>query len=236
MLRNSKFFLSNSLKQTIQTAADYIALPKKDRETKYGLYLVPFALAFDFAAVSKNKSEWDKFYDFIRKEYPIQWFFRRWLLSLDNPVYKAYNLLKHHYLNHNYAIKRFFKPLFPRWRKSCPRHCYTDIIELIPKSNFALILDFWHEEISKEWINWNSDDEHKTFYKQLKNAVKYIEEGRQKLQNKADIELEKVTKNKKKGLSYQERYGKFNAVEKLIEDQDTHILSWFIKNRGYFWT
>jgi len=218
---------------SVSTVKEYIELPKVLRESKHGLYLVPVALAFNF---SSRVSEWDLFYNLVKKEYPIQWFFRRWVFSLDNPVYKVHNILKHHYLNNKYAVKRFFKPLFPRWRKSCSRHCYTDIKELVVASNFALILDFWHEEISKDIVNWNADETHKTFYKELKSAVKYIEEGRQKLQDKADKELEKASNIKKKNLSYQERYGKYNAAEQLMEDQDTHILSWFIKNRCYFWT
>ena len=124
----------------IYTAEDYISLPKTLRESKHGLYLEPHALIFDF---NSHVSEWDKFYDFIKKEYPIQWFFRHWIFSLDNPVYKVHNILKHHYLNNKYAVKRFFKPLFPRWRKSCSRHRYTDIKELVVTSNFALLLDFW---------------------------------------------------------------------------------------------
>jgi len=230
MLFKNKLVLKD---HPIYTVEDYIGIPKVQRESKYGMYLEPHALIFNF---SSRVSEWDKFYEFIKKEYPIQWFFRRWIFSLDNPVYKVHNLLKHHYLNHKYAVKRFFKPLFPRWRKCYSRYRYTDIKELVITSNFALILDFWYEEISKDIVNWNANKTHKTFYKELKAVVKYIEEGRQKLQYKADKELEKASNIKKKGLSYQVRYGKYNAAEKLIEDQDTHILSWFIENRGHFWT
>jgi len=230
MLFGNKLVLKD---HPISTFEDYIDLPKALRESKHGLYLVPRVLKFD---LDSRVSEWDKFYNFVKKEYVIQWFIRHWLFSLDNPIYKAHNILNHYYLNSKYAIKRFFNPLFPRWRKCAPRCCYTDITELVVKSNFALILDFWYEEVAKDIINWNDNEKHKAFYKELKTAVKYIEESRQKLHDKAEIELEKASKLKKKNISYEQKYGKYNAVEQLIEAQDTHILSWFIENRGYFWT
>jgi hypothetical protein len=232
---NSKFYLSPKTCKAVYTLEDYKALPLEQREI-YGLYKIPFGLAIDLKKFSMDKkSEWDLFYDYIRQEYPIQWFFRHWITSWDNPMYAFLKLRYMRYLDAKYAVKRFITPLFPLWRKSCQRHEYKDICSLVVDSNFALILDFWHQEVSRNTINWNSDPSHKTFYKELKNVVKYIETDRKTLEAKSDNALSLATK-KPRTLTYQQRYGKHLALEEKIRIKDTEILTWFVENRNYFWT
>lgn len=232
-LFNSKFMLPREA-GNIFTTEDYKALPKEKRE-RNGWYLLPYGLQVNLGDLKKKESEWDKFYSFIRQEYLFQWFFRHWLTSWDNPVYAFLKLQYMKYQEVKYTVKRYFNPYFPRWRKSCRRHEYKDIVGLVVDSNFALILDFWYEEVAKDLVNWQSDSGHKRFYKELKTNVKYIEEGRKKLQDKADEELSKATNNKKK-LSYDEKYKKYNKLEQQISDNDTKVLVWFIQNRHFFWT
>lgn len=230
---NSKFFLPKDICNSVYKFEDYKALPKEQRE-KHGLYLMPFGLQIDLKEFGvKRKTEWDLFYDYIRQEYPIQWFFRYWITSWNNPVYRVLKIIYMNYQDIKYTIKRFIKPFFPRWRASCKRHQYTDITELSVKSNFALILDYWHEEVSKDLVNWNADSHSKQFYKELKSAVKYIENDRKTLEDRADKELSKATKRKG---TYEVRYKKYNQLEEDIKNKDTETLIWFINNRNYFWT
>jgi len=228
----SKYYLPNPIR--ISTAEEYKALPQADRE-RNGLYLMPFGLAIDISTMGKGNSEWDKFYAFIRQEYPVQYFFRHWLTSWDNPIYAFLKLRYMKYEDVKYSTKRFFNPLFPRWRKSCKRHEYMDVCTLVTKSNFALILDFWYEEVVDGFVNWHSQPSHKQFYNEIKAHVKYIEEGRKKLEDKSDIELTKATKKSKK-LSYGERYGKHNKIEEQIKTLDTAVLVWLANNRDFLWT
>jgi hypothetical protein len=231
---NSMFYLSPEMCRQVSTTEEYKALPKEQRE-KNGWYLIPFGLAVNLSDMKnkKRKSEWDLFYDYVRQEYPIQWFFRYWITSWDNPLYSVYKLNKMRYDEFYYTVRRYFKPYFPRWRASCKRHQYTDIVELSIKSNFALILDYWHEEVARDTVNWNADGHHKQFYKELKAAVKYIEVDRKKLEDKADKELTKATK---RAGTYEVKYKKHNQIEETINNKDTEILHWFIDNRNYFWT
>jgi len=231
---NSKFYLPINSCNKVSTTEDYKALPREQRE-KNGFYLIPFGLQIKFNDLGTKESEWDLFYKFIRQKYPIQWFFRHWLTSWDNPAYAFIKLRYMRYLDVKYAVKRFIKPLHPRWRNSCPRHVWKDISSVVVDSNFGLILDFWHEEVSQNTINWNSDPSHKTFYKELKAAVKYIEVTRKALEEKLDNALTVATKKSRK-LSYQQRYKKHNELEESIRIKDTKILTWFIENRNYFWT
>ena len=220
----------------VHTVKDYIELPRALRETNYGFYLVPFALAFNIDGFYPDRvTEWDKFYNYIKTEYPIQWFFRHYLTSWDNPITRQLKLIGMRLSDVKYGIKRFVKPLFPRWRKSCSRHEYTDVQELIVSSNFALILDFWYEEVLDSTVEWDSNDEHKQFYEELSTHVKYIETGKKALEDKSSKELSIASKKKGK-KSYEERYGKYNKLEQELRNNDTHILSWFIENRRYFWT
>ncbi len=220
---------------SVFTTEDYKNLPKFSRE-RNGWYLEPLGLQTSLDDLRTKNSEWSKFYTFIRQEYPIQWFFRHWLTSWDNPVYSFTKLRYMKFLDIKYSTKRFIKPFFPRWRSSCKRHEYKDISSLIVDSNFALILDFWYEEVVDGNVDWQSQPDHKQFYEELKSNVKYIEKGRKKLQDKADKELTKASAKSKKGLSYQERYGRYNEVEQEIRNNDSKILEWLVGNRDFFWT
>ena len=182
----------------------------------------------------KGWDEWDKE---IKKQYPIQWFFREWLMGWDNPVYSFLKIRSMRLNDQWWNIKRFIKPCCPRWRKSFPRHTYSDITNVLAQSNFALILDFWYVEAQPEitQVNWNSDKEHKEFYAWLKKAVKYVEVGRPQLQQKASDALHEASIKKGK-LSYEARYGKTNKLDAKIKEKDTELLVELMKRRDFFWT
>lgn len=219
---------------------EYFQLPKAEREYN-GFYKVPYALPSELLSCGKIEKGWTAFYKKIKAEYPLQYFFRVWLSSYDNPLY---SFLKLHVFDNlqtaKYSIKRFIKPCHPRWRKVLPRHQYGDITELVVSSNFALICDFFHEEVENGWVDWNSDKEHKQFYKDLKSNVKWIEEDRIALQKTIDKTLDKAIKKRKYKedgtLDYNATYLKVNALEQEYTRKETQILTWFVCNRSCFWT
>lgn len=216
----------------VNSVDEYFALPIGERE-HWGLYRKPYALPMDKLLGGKVKG-WDAWEKEIKCQYPIQWFFREWCASYKNPVYSFIMDLHYNFTELKYAIKRFLKPSYPRFRKACPRHRYSDASEMLRNVNFALILDFWYEEMVDGVVNWNYNNVHKKFYRDVKNAVKYIEVERPALEKKSTDELIKAT-SKNKG-TFDERYGKHDALELKINQKDKELLVWIMQQREMFWT
>lgn len=216
----------------------YFALPKNEREW-FGLYKSPSSLPLEWFGGDGEKG-WEAFRKQIKIEYPVQYLFRNWLLSMDNPLIFAYKkFIGWPLRDSKYAIKLFFNPQFPRWRKVAPRHKYIDTTELIVESNFALIVDFYREEVVDGHVDWSADDIHKKFYTELVAAVNWIEEERKKVERLTDEALSKAVKSKvMKGgkFDYHATYADFDRLEEHKKQKDTEVLKWFIDNREGFWT
>ena len=226
----------------VHSVSDYFDLPKSERE-RFGLYRKPFALPCEWlqnrmgAKIGKIKPEkqgWASWQAEIRRLYPIQWFLREWCFSWENPIYAFIKNFYFRYTENKYAIKRFIKPFYPRFRKSIPRHKYYEVSEVIRQANFALLLDFWYDEMVDGCVDWEDTAKLKDFSKRVKSAVKYIEVERPILEKKADNALTIATR--KKTATFQQRYGKHEALEKKIAEKDTEILVWMVQNREMFWT
>jgi hypothetical protein len=225
----------------VHSVQDYFALPKSERE-RFGLYRKPFALPCEWlqgrgASIGKvkpDKQGWASWELEIRRQYPVQWFLREWCFSWENPVYAFFKTLYFNYREKKYAVKRYINPFYPRFRKSVPRHQYSDVCEVLRKVNFALLLDFWYDEMVDGHVDWNDNSNHRDFFKKVKNAVKYIELERPALEQKADAALTVATK--KKTGTFEQRYGKHDAIEKKITEKDTELLVWIMQNREMFWS
>jgi hypothetical protein len=217
---------------SVNSVDEYFALPTNERE-HWGLYRKPYALPMD-KLLGGNLRGWDAWEKQIKSQYPVQWFFREWFTSYKNPVYSFIMGFYYNYTELKYAIKRFIKPFYPRFRKAFPRHKYSDVSEVLRNVNFALLLDFWYEEMVDGVVNWNSNQTHKKFYRDVKNAVKYIEVERPALEKKSTDELLK-TISKKKG-TFDERYAKYDALEEKINQKDRELLVWMMQQREMFWT
>lgn len=218
----------------VSSVEDYFALPKSEREW-YGFYKLPFALPWELIPNKPNEKGWDAFHKQISKEYPIQYFFRRWCLSSDNPIYWATKCylwwpLRDFY----YAARRWCKPLHSRWRAVLPRHEYCDISELIVRSSYALIQDFYWEEVVDGFVDWDADPIHKEFRDQLGAYVIWIEKELPKLREDCSNALIRASESAE--TDYTTKYAEFNALEKTIWNKETEILDWITNNRGFFWT
>ena len=67
----------------VTSVSEYFALPKNKR-TWLGLYKLPTSLPVEFFS---NQPGWNTFYREIKKQFPLQWVFRYWMLSFENPVF-----------------------------------------------------------------------------------------------------------------------------------------------------
>lgn len=217
----------------VHTVDDYFALPKSKRE-KWGIYLLPSGLPANFWQ-NENVKGWDEFNEEIRKHYPIQGWVREWLFSMDNPIYSLFTMIGHRFDNIKYAVKHFIRPAHPRFRKAYPRHKWNDISHAFVSVSFAMIQDFYHEEISMDIVNWDSTPGHKEFREWLENAIHWIEKGRSQVEKDLDEEYKRID-HKNRDLTYEEKYAKIHELEKRIEDTDSKILKEMVEYRGYFWT
>jgi hypothetical protein len=218
---------------SVQSVDAYFALPKNERE-RFGLYLRPLSLPVTgFWSSNPDIKGWALWEKEIKKQYPIQAYIREFLLSYDNPVYAFLSLKKTQLNDLKWKINRLIKPLHPRIHKAYRRHEVKDVSSALIDVNFALILDFWHEEVTNSVVSWTHDKNHRDFNNQLKKAVKYIEAERPALQVRADKELTRGTFSKKSGVN---KYAKYDQLEQKIEQRDTTTVLWAINNRGFFWT
>lgn len=216
----------------VSSVEEYFALPKEKRE-RFGLYRLPYALPWE-RCPETSKMGWDEFYCRIKKQYPVQYFFRVWLFGFDNPVCVVY--YKYFYwpfLEFKRAFKYWLNPLYPRWRASLPRHKGADISELLVTSNFALIRDFYWEEVVDGIVDWESESEHKIFYDKLIEYVQWIEETLPKLEEDHTKSLSAASS--KEG-DYYTKYEETIKIEKEKYDKETEILTWCISNRNFFWS
>lgn len=227
-MKNNKHFPYVS----VRTVSDYFNLPKEKR-TKWGVYLKPYALPISF--FDETKEGWTEWSNQIRKEFPIQGWFREWFLSWDNPLYAFVRRIQMRLNDIKYAIKNTFDPGGKRYRKVWPRHKWMDIVEVLRESNFALILDFWYDEVQANTVNWEVDDQRIEFYNWLSKSVFWIEKARKQAEENYYSELS-IASDKRGDLSYEERYGKTNELEKFIQDTDNRILTELMQYREYFWT
>jgi len=67
----------------VGSVSEYFNLNKAER-TWLGFYRLPESLPIESLS---GEDGWNLFYKTIKKEFPIQWFFRHWMTSYENPAY-----------------------------------------------------------------------------------------------------------------------------------------------------
>jgi hypothetical protein len=220
----------------VRSVEDYFNLPIKEREW-HGLYKLPYALPSELFGESPG---WETFYNKIKSLYPFQYFFRDWLFSWENPVILCfYKQIVWPLTDLKRNLKCIIKPYYPRWRKLLLNHVNFDVTELVIESNFALIRDFYWEEVVDGHVVWEDTEDHKQFYDELVSAVEWIEKERKILDSQVGEAYQKASGNRLKTnerFDYYATYEEPMRLEKLKQDREEEILKWFISNRQYFWT
>jgi len=151
-------------------------------------------------------------------------------------------------------IRPILNPQNKRIRKAIPR-TWVDISHLIEIVNFEFIKTFYEEEYIDGIVDWDAQPEHREFADWLEAAYKYITVERPQLEKDMDaaypplrpieewfVPVEESPDGGRRfkmvddGLTYEEKYGEVNRIEKLIDDKDTELLTEFVKRRHFFWT
>ena len=218
----------------VTSVEDYFKLPKCMRVNKWGLYLTPRYLPFEGFSPNK-KGGWREWEQRIKEEFPVQWFLREWIFSYENPVYSAWSTARRTVRGFWWKVKILFNPCAPRMRKSWRRWEYKDISEAIVDINFALIQDFWYEEvIGTDFVNWESEITI-DFYNWIKSAVRWIEEDRVLLQRSVSVALDNASSKDGKD-EFRAAYKKVEELEEKINSKDEQILTEMIRYRERFWS
>ena len=236
-LRNLKRYVTG-----VGTAKEYFALPfnNRTRRTWWGnYYLIPDSLKMNDGEIDGDLpfcSEWDAFYKQIKKDFPIQAFFRHtltdWISSQWNGIDGRYRDVRDW--------------LFPRQKwllRDVPNH-WSDKKWLSVAVLYTMIVHFIEDEDALNVVNWDSDPEHFAFKQGLIECYRWIKEGRTELLKQIDTELMEGVKSRRhlyKTIGhtidgYNAVYGPYDQLEKQLEDTDTEMCIWIIKNRAFLWT
>jgi hypothetical protein len=219
----------------VNSIEGYFALPKKER-TWYGFYMSPRSLPFVWE--DGGGFGWSKFYDQLKEEFPIQYFFRYWLTSFDNPItHSVYQYLIWPYHNIKNALTNLRNPCCPRWRKVLPKTQYSDISNLIVESNIALLKDFYYEEVLTSKVDWDSTEDLKNFRNDIEKAIYFLEEKSKKLDEEiGNLIQQAYTGGRTTSDKFKVLTKKIKNLESKKEKEVDKILKWMITNREYFWT
>jgi len=182
-----------------------------------------------------------KFYFVVSIQLDSIWYlFRKQFFGLNNPAVRAFfKFIKWPCCDLIHHVKTFIDPCFPRWRKTAPRHIYTDGTHLIVESNLAFILDFYYEEIVTGHADWFGDNVYKKFYEELIANVNWIENERKEIEKLSTEALTKVLKSSifsDNSIDYNKAYADHNRLEQHKQQKETEILKWVVDNRDFFCT
>jgi hypothetical protein len=207
---------------------DYFDLPKEDRLYKGLFYREPWGWPMNgFDDLFGNDGIRQLWKAEIRRRYPIQWFFREWLTSWDNPVAAFVKMRIIKTRDFCYNLRAWLLPWNKRTVRAARPFHYSDCDGLIESINEALLLDFYYEEFipSLEVIDWDSTENQAQFVRELRRNVEILEADIPALKAEIDLVLD--------------RGGEYKGLEQLEEEMEskkTKVFTWMIKNRGYFWT
>lgn len=197
---------------------DWKDLPVEERE-KFGFYCVPNALESENSILSG----WSAWRDWIKKEYPVQYFFREYL---GQEIYYIGWRLRDAYYN----LKCQIFPWHGKVRNSIPK-TWIDCSELVRIVNFAILEDFY-DEILKNPVEIPDKERQQKFELFLNESIHYIRIGRAELERQLDAAY---PPHERQG-SYQELYSEVDRIEKLIHAKDSQVLNGIIEWREALWT
>lgn len=238
-LRSSRYLATEN---RVGTTKDYfvLAFAKRTRKCWWGdYYLLPDSLAMNEGELTGDLplcSEWDEFHRRIKKDFPIQAFFRITIADWFDTIQRR--------TGDRYRDVRNW--LFPRQRwlmEGIPNH-WMDKKTLSVDLLYKLVVHFVEVEDALNVINWDSDPETRTFKQGLIECYKWIKAGRPELMAQMETEMagaagrrQHLYKTNGHGMeTYKAIYGSYDELEAHLEDMDTEMCVWIINNRQYLWT
>lgn len=198
------------------TAQEYISQGKEKTEKKVwfwptGWYVMPYAL---------SRGEWDIYDAYLSVEYPVQHFLRE--------TYSDWS----HSLSFNYRdTKRRIKNFFRHPRKDFRDFVFSkngnmDMVEIIVLFHLGCVIELVEKEKYFETFA-ALESEEKEFAKQLKEAYDYAKNGRKKLQDEIDQLILTLSNDD---------FTAYIDIDKKLNECDTIVCDFVVKNRDKFWT
>lgn len=182
------------------------------------LYVKPFALSME---------DWETFDNKVKKEFPLQYFFRDilvekywiWRRKLNDLWWK----IKNHIRNPRKEMK---STVFPSE--------YRDLPEIIFNFNSEVVKEIYERE--KYFEHWSASSDcrqpkRQKFEKELKKYYKYITVDRNKMYDQVNELMEKNHK-----IPFKQRDDKWVKKLDQIDKLDNKMCIWVSSNREYFWT
>ena len=219
--------------RSVLTADEYNKLPLGVREVphwfRHKKYLMPYALKMNDGELTGELplcNEWTKFNTSIKKNYPIQSFFRE--TAYDFLHFQFYKMRERYW-----SIKH---TIFPRqrWLTKQISSDWQDKRTLIVDVLYMMVVHYIEQEKVFDNIVLDDTDEHIKFSQELIECYKWIKHGRKELEIRIDKELTSASESKKS--EYHEKYGELNKLEAQLEETDTEFCNWIVNNRQLMWT
>jgi hypothetical protein len=221
----SEHFVSNK----ILTFKAWSEITLKNRERRvwfwpFKWYLSPYAFVWSEDDII---SEWDKFHNYVSREYPIQHFIRNILIPY-------FYLMSRYYHN----IKTWVKCLIRNPRKEMRNKVFprrrNDLGTIIVDFCLETIIEYVDRERCFDNIVWDGDEEHIQRAQMIKEIYAYAKTGRKVLLKNIDNAYSNVSSAK--GLGYKRKYAEVSRAEKDLNDADTKYCRFVIENRDHLWT
>jgi hypothetical protein len=202
-----------------KTFEEYIATNKHEKRVwfwPFKWFVCPYAL---------TSNDWTKYDNYLKEKYPVQYFLRETLHSL------IYRYIVHPYKKIKNSVKYTLSNPRKEMRKKVFPNYWSDLTETIVIFHLETLIEFVDREEALKNVLYSSNEEHKQFEKGLKECYEYAKVGRESMHKKLNEAYERVSRD----LPYEEAYKEVNEIEKQIEECDTKVCEWVIKNRTYFW-
>jgi len=226
-------FNNNPFKHSVivHTVDEYKAMPRKSRELVVWywpspLYIKPYALS----AGTDLIGEWTKFDEYIKKEYPVQYFFRDTVIGFFQDIEMSFRRIK-------WKIKPYIQRERKEMRDKVFTRQYRDLDSIIVEFCMQCVIEYVDREKCFAEIAFDYSEKVKTFAAQLKECHAYATKGRQEILNEIEKAWEDVplmmsdlAQNK------MDKYNKVTELETKLEEADTQVCEWVVKNRRQLWT
>ena len=209
----------------VYTVDEYKAMPLQSRELvvwywPFPLYIKPYALR----AGEDLIGEWTKFYAYIKKEYPVQYFFRETVNDFFNNILFYFKRIKS-------KMRRYIKHPRKEMRDKVFTRTSGDLDSIIVEFCLQCVIEYVDREKCFDNIVFDSSNELKTFAAQLKECHAYATKGRQEILEETDRAWDSIPDN-----SNSNKYNKITELEAKLEEADTQVCEWVVKNRRQLWT
>lgn len=203
----------------VHTAEAYFNLPKKERMNGIW-YKTPMGMSVaSFEDMMGGNSEFDKLDRGLKKEFPIQAFFR---ITIPDLWTDFLHLIKWMKIKDWWYINVECR-IFPRHkelRNSIPKH-WEDLVTIVPNFLFECIVDYVEREKAFEVIDWEeSSEEHAQIKIDIQEIYNYVKNERPQLE-KWWIETDDE---------------KREQMEKELTEKDNKYLHRIIELRYSLWT